>query len=276
MKSTKLSKCKTQSSSKSILAASIVFALIASSSVSAFENEVSNNLSKVEKQKVKTHKENLGFGTGALIGGIAAGPLGAIVAGVGGAFIAKYINKNDENEELNIALSTVKETHRLSKAQVENEYLAKLELLESSYQKQLVTLENQQEEVGQLQASNLLMSLQFSTGSSDIAPHYNEQISALANILTSSPKLEIDLSGYTDLTGEESLNQILSKARVDSVKALLIAKGVDEQKIATFAYGEAAPVVANNKQEVSFYDRRVVMKLHKTSRVTKDQMANNN
>ena len=144
----------------------------------------------------------------------------------------------------------------------------------------MFALASEQNNTGQLQADNLLMSLQFSTGSSDIAPHYQEQVSALANILKSSPSTKIDLSGYTDLIGEESLNHALSKARVESVKKLLIAQGVAKEQIATFAYGEAAPVVANSKQEVSFYDRRVVMKLHKPSAVAatnvmKNQIANN-
>jgi len=35
-------------------------------------------------------------------------------------------------------------------------------------------------------------------------------------------------------------------------------------------------VVANNEREVSFYDRRVVLKLHKKVSFENNQMANNN
>jgi sortase system peptidoglycan-associated protein len=201
--------------------------------------------------------------------------LGAIVAGVGGAFIAKFINVNDENEALNVALTKEQQAHQSRRQEIETQYQAKLERIKNSYQQQLVALENQQTQSGQLQADNLLMSLQFSTGSSDISAHYQEQIAALAQILNNSPTMKIDLSGYTDLTGEASLNQTLSQARVESVKALLMAQGVEEQQIATFAYGENSPVVANNEREVSFYDRRVVLKLHKPSQLENNQMANN-
>lgn len=266
--------------SKKMLIATIVTAAIASTSVSAYENTAYENtigkkLTLVEKQQAKTNNENIGFGTGALIGGIAAGPLGVIVAGVGGVLIAKFINVNDENEALALALTKEQQAQKLHVEAVENQYQAKLQRLESSYQQQLIALESQPK-TGQLQADNLLMSLQFSTGSSDIAPHYQEQVAALAQILNSSPKMKIDLSGYTDLTGEEALNQTLSKARVETVKTLLMAQGVDEQQIATFAFGEGSPVVANNEREVSFYDRRVVLKLHKPTTVEHDQMANNN
>jgi len=274
-----------QGNSKKMLIATVVMTAISSTSVSAYENDIDKKLTVAEKQQIQTNNENIGFGTGALIGGIAAGPLGAILAGAGGAFIAKFINVNDENEELNIALTEEKQAHQLTNDQTQKQYQVKLQRLETSYQQQLVALESQQQQTGQLQAGllqaeKLLMSLQFSTGSSDIAAHYQEQVAALAQILNSSPNMKIDLSGYTDLTGEEALNQTLSKARVESVKTLLMAQGVDEQQIATFAFGEGAPVVANNEHKVSFYDRRVVLKLHKPSKlesneIVKNQMANN-
>lgn len=260
---------------KKLLITTAIIAALATSSVNAAEN----TLTSVTNNQQQAQNESIGFGTGAVIGAIAAGPVGAIVAGFGGIFIAKFINVNDENEELNSALMK-EQQERLSTEQVQSQYQAKLQRLESTYQQQLVALENQQNQTGQLQADNLLMSLQFSTGSSDIAPHYQEQVAALAQILNGSPSMKIDLSGYTDLTGEQSLNQMLSQARVESVRTLLMAQGVDEQQIATFAFGEDSPVVANSEREVSFYDRRVVLKLHTPSseeepQIINNQMANN-
>ncbi len=260
--------------SKSALLATVMITAITSTSVSAYESPNQENLSLTDKQQVQTNNENIGFGTGAVIGGIAAGPLGAVIAGLGGIFIAKYINVNDENEELNLALNQEQQAQQLRHSEVQSQYQAKLQRLTASYQQQLAALESQHSQAGQLQAESLLMSLQFSTGSSDIAAHYQEQVSALAQILNNSPTMKIDLSGYTDLTGEESLNQTLSKARVESVKTLLMAQGVDEQQIATFAFGEGAPVVANNEREVSFYDRRVVLKLHQPSALANTDMVN--
>lgn len=269
--------------SKKMLIATVVMTAMASTSVSAYEqtSDKAQALTVKTQKQAKTDKENIGFGTGALIGGIVAGPLGAFVVGIGGVFVAKYININDEKEALTLVLTKEQQANQQIKAQTQKHYQAKLQHLENTYQQQLMALEHQQQNTGQIQAEKLLMSLQFSTGSSDIAPHYQEQVAALAQILNRSPTMKIDLSGYTDLTGEASLNQTLSKARVESVKTLLMAQGVDEQQIATFAYGEAAPVVANNERKVSFYDRRVVLKLHKpalleNTEVVKNQMVNNN
>lgn len=266
-----------QIKSKKVLIATVVMTAMASTSVSAYEqiSDKAQALAVKNQKQIVTDNENIGFGTGALIGGIVAGPIGAFVAGIGGVFVAKYININDEKEALTIVLTKEQQAHELNKEQANKQYQAKLQQLKNSYQQQLMALENQQQNTGQIQAEKLLMSLQFSTGSSDIAPHYQEQVAALAQILNSSPTMKIDLSGYTDLTGEESLNQTLSQARVASVKNLLMAQGVQQQQIATFAFGESSPIVANNEREVSFYDRRVVLKLHKPAEVHNNQMAKN-
>ena len=132
-------------------------------------------------------------------------------------------------------------------------------------------MQQSQQNTSQLQAENLLMSLQFPTGSSDLQPHYQQQINALAKLLAQSPELSIDLSGYTDLQGDEELNHALSIARVNTVKHALINEGIEADRINLFAFGENAPVVANNEKQVSFYDRRVVIKLHSSD----DQMAKN-
>jgi len=234
-------------------------------SVPSMANELTKDTVIEHRLQQKKENENIGFGTGAVIGAIVAGPLGAIVASVSGIFIAKHININGDVEQLTLDLTKAKSNHQLELDQFEN----KLSAVKQSYQTEIAMLieedQNKASLSEQLQADNLLMSLQFSTGSSDISAHYQEQISALAQILNSSTTMKIDLSGYTDLEGATQLNQQLSQARVESVKQLLMAQGVKERQITTFAYGEESPVVATNEQQISFYDRRVVLKLHNPS-----------
>ncbi|GAA6173721.1 hypothetical protein NBRC116592_33910 [Colwellia sp. KU-HH00111] len=260
---------------KKMIIATLVITTIASTSVSAYEHGNEQPLTLENQQNVATKNENIGFGTGALIGGIVAGPIGAFVAGMGGVFLAKYINVNDENDALTLVLTEKTQSNQRINTQLQNQYQARVEQLENTYQRQLMKLENQYKNASIKPVEQLLMSLQFSTGSSDIAHHYQEQVVALANILINSPTMKVDLSGYTDLTGAASLNQTLSQARVESVKKLLLAQGVKPEQIATYAFGEVAPVVANNEREVSFYDRRVVVKLHQEEQLSSNQMVNN-
>lgn len=240
---------------KSALGLMIVASLMATPSYAY--NEIPPVLTAQEKLEKSDTNIEIGFGSGALLGALVAGPIGAFVAGIVGTIIAKNVNSESTIGDLQLALNQ-KEQHI---KQEMAKYQETLKLSEQAYQSELLSLENNYSTSAQLQAENLLMSLQFSTGSSDIQPHYQEQITALVGMLAQSPNLSIDLSGYTDLQGDELLNQALSMARVNSVKHALIQGGVASDRIQLFAHGETEPVVANNDKEISFYDRRVVIKL---------------
>ena len=258
--------------SKTIISVVIMTALVTTPSFAATE-EMSIKQSPTEKAEQQKTNENIGFGSGFVIGAVVGGPIGAIVAGIGGYFIANHVNAKDDIEDLELSLTAQDNLHQQALESASENYQQKLQHVEQGYQNELLALEQYQDKnehiaTNTLNAEKLLMSLQFRTGSSEIAPHYQEQVAALAEILNNSPSLKIDLSGYTDLTGEAEVNQALSLARVDAVKALLMAQGVDDLQITTFAYGAGAPVVANIDEKVSFYDRRVVMKLHNKAPVS--------
>ncbi|MGL1958546.1 MAG: sortase-associated OmpA-like protein PdsO [Colwellia sp.] len=270
------------------LIASVIVSVLATAPTMAYAENANNEigftveteLTLQEKHQRQVNNENIGFGSGMLIGALAAGPVGAIVAGVTGIFVGKFINANDDVEEMSLALAQQKSDHQQKITRVKKQHNKKLQQVEQNYQAELLAFEQTEYIKGQLksdslQAQQLLMSLQFSTGSSDIAPHYQEQVSALAQLLNNTPSMQVDLSGYTDLIGDSTLNQTLSLARVTSVKKLLMAQGVNEEQIALFAFGENAPVVASDEHEVSFYDRRVVMKVHNGQLPLNSQTAKN-
>ncbi|MGK2234637.1 sortase-associated OmpA-like protein PdsO [Colwellia polaris] len=216
---------------------------------------------KAEQERSAQIKEEIGFGTGMVIGAIIGGPVGAFITGIAGNFIAKNINATDEIDSLSIAYQAEKQSNETSLAR----YQEKIEQTEQRYQTELLALEKNYQAASLLQAQNLLMSLQFSTGSSEIKPHYQEQIASLARIVQQSPNLTLDLSGYTDKQGSDELNQALSLARINAVKNALIDQGVTAERINLFAFGEQKTVVASTDKEVSFYDRRVVIKLKNTA-----------
>lgn len=267
---TNLATTQKKLNTKSLIVCAIISTLVTTSTMakSVQEEQLSVNtyMSEQQKQQAQTNEE-VGFGTGALIGAVVAGPFGAFFAGVAGSLIAKHVNVTDERDSLSAALTSQKNEHQVALEKYQN----KLQQAEQEYQTELLALQQSQHNTTQLQAENLLMSLQFPTGSSDLQPHYQHQINSLAALLNQSNELTIDLSGYTDLQGDEQLNHALSIARVNTVKHALINLGVAAERIHLYAFGENQPVVANAEKEVSFYDRRVVIKL----RNEKQQMAKN-
>jgi len=247
---------------KSTLACALILAV----STTPVMAQQSSQISVPMKTVAEKDNENIGFGTGAVIGVLVAGPIGAMVTGLIGLATAKHINLTDQRDELTVQLNQQQTSHQIAL----EKYQQKIQYAEQAYHAELLALQ-QKQNIEQLQAENLLMSLQFSTGSSELKPHYLSQIQALANILEQASHLNIDLSGYTDLQGSDELNHALSIARVKTVKDALIDQGIEAGRINLFAFGEKAPVVANNEKQASFYDRRVVIKLQHNNSQKADQ-----
>ncbi|WP_286232523.1 sortase-associated OmpA-like protein PdsO [Thalassotalea sediminis] len=255
---------------RSLIAAITLSAMVAPTTYASEQESDETKLLTHEQEKNNVH---IGFGSGAVIGAVVAGPLGAIVSSAIGAFAAKHYNANEQREGLSAKLSQSQEKYQLALKSYQN----KLQQAEQEYQQELMAMQREHHNTSQLQAENLLMSIQFSTGESELKPHYKSQLDALAQLLAISPKVNVDLSGYTDLQGSEERNKALSIARVNAVKKALIERGTEPDRINLFAFGEQAPVVANNENEVSFYDRRVVIKLqHNESSSTDIKTVSNN
>ena len=84
----------------------------------------------------------------------------------------------------------------------------------------------------------------------------------LADVVAAAKKSDyqtIDISGYTDLTGSEGYNQVLSEQRANAVINFLVDSGIEAGKIVGQGYGMADPVVAVKAPEQR--NRRVEIKL---------------
>jgi OmpA-OmpF porin, OOP family len=63
--------------------------------------------------------------------------------------------------------------------------------------------------------------------------------------------------GHTDATGPDSYNQKLSVARSEAVKAYLVSKGIEKNRVYTEGKGEKQPVADNKTKEGRAKNRRV-------------------
>lgn len=226
-----------------------VTSLLAVSSTSV----TAKTLVETEQQREQRQTESLTTGTGMIIGGILGGPLGAFATGMlAGLFTKTYHDKQNLAKAENLMQQQDQTIAR---------YQQQLQQADQNYQQELIALQHSYQQAGQLQLQNLLLSLQFKTGQSDIPAYYQSQLDALAQLLKQAPQLVVQLSGYTDLQGNAQFNQQLSEQRVNAVKQALIARGIDSEQLTTYAYGATAPVEATKEQPVSFYDRRVMIQL---------------
>lgn len=202
-------------------------------------------------------EEQIGLSVGAIIGGIFGGPPGAFITAIAGDFIAKTMIAEEEV----VALESQLQQQELTADNAQRRYNAELKNLEMQYQQEVMNIANSYENSEKAQVENILVSLMFRTGSSEIEPHYQQQVAALATVLNRSPHLNIDLSGYTDKQGDEQENLSLAQRRVTKVKELLINEGVNEERIFESAFGESAPIDQTLVSEINYFDRRVELKL---------------
>lgn len=101
--------------------------------------------------------------------------------------------------------------------------------------------------------------IQFLSGSSQLTGAAAAALNEGAALLNSRKYslLKIRISGYTDNTGKESANKIISQKRADAVKEYLVSKGVDRGRISAVGYGSESPLADNATREGRSKNRRV-------------------
>jgi outer membrane protein OmpA-like peptidoglycan-associated protein len=102
--------------------------------------------------------------------------------------------------------------------------------------------------------------LLFDFTSSSINATSASAVDDLAAYLKANPDVQIGLSGHTDRTGSTITNLAISKARADSVRTALVAKGIDPSRIKAFGYGARLPIDTNATSDGRRQNRRVDVK----------------
>jgi outer membrane protein OmpA-like peptidoglycan-associated protein len=99
----------------------------------------------------------------------------------------------------------------------------------------------------------------FEFDSTDLLPEAEVLLARVGAALVSDEleDFRFSVEGHTDSVGSESYNSTLSQERAKAVKAFLIARGVSEQKLATFGHGESRPVASNDDDHGRQRNRRV-------------------
>ena len=87
--------------------------------------------------------------------------------------------------------------------------------------------------------------LNFDTAKSDIRSADAAEVNEVAATLGKYPTARVRIAGYADDRGAAPANVALGKARAESVKSALVAKGIGADRIETVSGGESDPVDTN-------------------------------
>jgi outer membrane protein OmpA-like peptidoglycan-associated protein len=99
--------------------------------------------------------------------------------------------------------------------------------------------------------------ISFATNSAEIQPQLRPVLDQFAAGLGSQRGLEIMVIGHTDSTGTDAINDPLSLARANSVRAYLAGRGVNPALIRTEGRGSHQPIASNDTVEGRARNRRV-------------------
>jgi OOP family OmpA-OmpF porin len=86
-------------------------------------------------------------------------------------------------------------------------------------------------------------------------------LDAVAETLKAQADLKVEIAGHTDSVGSEAYNTLLSQQRADAVRAYLVGKGVEGNRMTAVGYGELEPVARNDTEEGRRANRRVEFRI---------------
>jgi outer membrane protein OmpA-like peptidoglycan-associated protein len=97
----------------------------------------------------------------------------------------------------------------------------------------------------------------FDTGKYSLKSGAREKLAKVAGILLAYPGLNIEVGGYTDNVGGDSMNQTLSENRAGSVRDYLVQQGVGTSSVSSKGFGNTLPVATNENSAGRQQNRRV-------------------
>ena len=173
---------------------------------------IAANTAYAKKPDDGSKRGGAAFTSGAIIGGAAAGPIGAVVGASLGAYMGERSHKKSE------ALAARRAEAALLASEVDT--------LNSS----LTSIESKAGEVGS--------TVQFRTGQTAVRDNDRARIAKLGALVAGLEDVRVRVSGYADSRGDDALNLSLSQERAEMVARELEKAGVPKERMIIEAMGE--------------------------------------
>lgn len=211
-----------------------------------------------EADMKKGTAQDIGVTSGAVIGGLAGGPLGLIVGAAIGGHYADTAHRSGRvaglETDLKIALVERDESNGRIARLNQNLFKTRSELDKLSADLSDLLLERAAFE-------GLQMEVLYQTGDSALTSSAADRLARLGDLLHKLPDMTIRLDGYADPRGNEHFNEELSRQRAESVRDALIEAGIEMNRIAIHAHGEAAAIPGNDNPDAYALERKVRVRL---------------
>lgn len=103
----------------------------------------------------------------------------------------------------------------------------------------------------------ILNKVEFDAGKTNIKENGYNQLDSLLKILINNESLKIEIAGYTDNTGDEKKNKLLSEERAKAVFDYFTEKGINSDRMSYIGYGSLKPIADNKTKAGQIANRRI-------------------
>ena len=97
----------------------------------------------------------------------------------------------------------------------------------------------------------------FNTNESVLKFTANPVLDSVAKVAKEYDKTSLQVVGYTDSTGNDSINIPLSQKRALAVNEYLVLRGINQERINAFGMGSQNPIAGNDTEQGREQNRRV-------------------
>ena len=209
--------------------------------------------------------ENIGLGSGAVIGAAAGGPIGLILGAAAGIVIgdrfdeetaarAEYENRYEEAREKVANLSGLIESSE--RQIVDNE--RQIAMLESRNSQDVRAIRDAVQEA-------LDVHILFKTDETEVGGDTQQRLMRLASLVAKMEGMGVQVGGFADVRGDAEHNAQLSAQRAATVRQMLVDAGVPANRITVDAYGEQRASASEEDLDGLAFDRRVRLTLVPTA-----------
>jgi outer membrane protein OmpA-like peptidoglycan-associated protein len=101
----------------------------------------------------------------------------------------------------------------------------------------------------------------FDLGRASLKPESEPELKRIQQVMKDNMALVIEISGHTDNTGSDEINNKLSLERANAVKDYLLNGNIDSSRIRTKGYGKSKPKADNSTEEGRQINRRVEIEI---------------
>ena len=101
----------------------------------------------------------------------------------------------------------------------------------------------------------------FDLGKATLKPESEPELKRILQVMKENNALVIEISGHTDNTGSDEINNKLSLERANAVRENILKGGIDQARIKTRGYGKSKPKADNATEEGRQINRRVEIEI---------------